>query len=157
MTPSRPLSADTAGALLRQLRRSRQLSQLELALQVGVSQRHLSFIETGRARPSSAMLLALLEALDATLDGRNDTLLAAGYAPRFGTRPLEHPEMAVVRDTLSRLLEAHEPAPALVLDPQWNLLQANAGARTLFALLEYPLPTHATAVNMLQAVFAPDG
>ena len=157
MTPSRPSSADTAGTLLRRLRRSRQLSQLELALRVGVSQRHLSFIETGRARPSCAMLLALLEALDATLDGRNDTLLAAGYAPLFGTRPLEHPEMAVVRDTLSRLLEAHEPAPALVLDPQWNLLQANAGARTLFALLECPLPTDAGAVNMLQAVFAPDG
>lgn len=157
MTPAHVSGTATAGALLRGLRRSRQLSQLELALRVGVSQRHLSFIETGRARPSCAMLLALLEALDAALDERNDALLAAGFAPLFGTRPLAHPEMALVRDTLSRLLQAHEPAPALVLDPQWDLLQANAGARTLFALLEYALPTNGGAVNMLQAVFAPDG
>lgn len=157
MTPSPTSSPAAAGALLRGLRRSRHLSQLDLAMRAGVSQRHLSFIETGRARPSCAMLLALLEALDATLDERNDALLAAGFAPLFGTRALQHPEMALVRETLARLLEAHEPAPALVLDPQWNLLQANTGARTLFDLLGCALPAGAGELNMLQAVFAVNG
>ena len=157
MTPTLASSPAAAGAFLQGLRRSRHLSQLDLALRAGVSQRHLSFIETGRARPSCAMLLALLEALDAALDERNDALLAAGFAPLFGVRALDHPEMALVRATLARLLEAHEPAPALVLDPQWNLLQANGGAWTLFALLGCALPAGAGEVNMLQLIFAVNG
>ena len=157
MTPWPASSPAAAGALLSGLRRSRHLSQLDLAMQAGVSQRHLSFVETGRARPSCAMLLVLLDALDAALDERNDTLLAAGFAPLFGTRALDHPEMALVRETLARLLDAHEPAPALVLDPQWNLLQVNTGARTLFALLGCALPAGAGEINMLQAIFAVNG
>lgn len=157
MAAMHPTSLAPAATLLGQMRRARRHSQLELASRVGVSQRHLSFIETGRARPSRAMLLALLEALDASLDERNDALLAAGFAPMFRARPLEHPDMALVRDTLSRLLQAHEPAPALVLDPEWNLLQANVGARTLFALLGCALPTDAVPVNLLQATFAAGG
>lgn len=151
-----PTSA-APGSILRNMRQRQRLSQLELSLRVGVSQRHLSFIETGRGRPSREMLLALLQVMDAPLDERNGALLAAGFAPVFGARPLGHPDMAQVRDALSRLLAAHEPAPALVLDPEWNLLQANSGARALFGLLGCSLSVEAGAVNMLDAVFRAGG
>ncbi len=121
-----------AGSRLRALRTARRLSQLELSMRTGVSQRHLSWIETGRARPSREMLLALLDALEAPLPERNDSLLAAGYAPAFAQRPLESPEMAPVREAVRHLLDAHDPAPALVLDAAWNVVQVNRGLRRLF-------------------------
>ena len=151
-----PTSA-APGSLLRSMRQRQRLSQLELSLRVGVSQRHLSFIETGRGRPSREMLLALLQAMDVPLEERNGALLAAGFAPVFGARPLGHPDMAQVRDALSRLLAAHEPAPALVLDPEWNLLQANEGMHALFGLLGYSLEADGGSINMLQAIFGAGG
>jgi transcriptional regulator with XRE-family HTH domain len=141
-----------AGPVLREMRRHRRLSQLELSLRVGVSQRHLSCLETGRAAPSRAMLLALLDALDAPLPERNRALLAAGYAPQFVERGLDDPQMAPVRQAIDHLLAAHEPAPALVLDAGWNLLRTNAAAQRLVGWLGMvPQP----GMNMLRATLVP--
>lgn len=106
------------GALLRDWRTRRRRSQLDLALDVGVSARHLSFIETGRARPSPQMLLAIAERLDVPLRERNRLLLAAGYAPRYAERRLDAAAMEHVRAALQRLLDAHDPYPGIVLDRQ---------------------------------------
>src|SRR5262245_46526612 len=102
------------GALLRDWRRRRRMSQLALALEAGVSTRHLSFVETGRARPSTEMVLHLAEQLDVPLRERNELLLAAGHAPIFGHRGLEEPDMEPVRDALGLILRGHEPYPAVV-------------------------------------------
>jgi len=150
-------SPPPAADALRQMRQQRRISQLELSLRVGVSQRHLSCIETGRARPSRAMLHALLDALDAPLDQRNDALLAAGYAPAFGHRTLADAEMAPVRAALAHLLAAHDPAPAFVLDDAWNLLQANRGTVAMMGLLGVPAAALAGGLNLLQALLAPGG
>lgn len=151
------MDASIAGASLRRLRQGRRISQLELSLRVGVSQRHLSCIETGRASASREMLQALLDALDAPLSERNAALLAAGYAPRFPQRQLSDADMAPIRDALTRLLEAHDPAPAFVLDDAWNLLQANRGTARLLQLLGFDLATWATPLNLLRAMLAPGG
>jgi transcriptional regulator with XRE-family HTH domain len=113
------------GDLLRSWRRRRNLSQLELALDASVSARHLSFLETGRARPSREMVIRLCEELDVPLRERNALLLAAGYAPLYAERSLESPEMSAVRQALDRFLRAHEPYPAVVVDRQHNLVAAN--------------------------------
>ena len=113
------------GELLRTWRRRRSLSQLELSLNASVSSRHLSFVETGRARPSRDMVLRLAEQLEVPLRERNALLLAAGYAPLYAERPLDAPEMDVARLALDRFLRAHEPYPALVVDRQHNLLASN--------------------------------
>jgi transcriptional regulator with XRE-family HTH domain len=121
------VAASTApvGELLREWRRQRRLSQLELARTSAVSARHLSFIETGRARPSREMVLHLARRLDVPLRERNRLLLAAGYAPIFGERSIDEPEMAPVREALDRFLAAHEPYPALVIDHHWNIVAVN--------------------------------
>lgn len=113
------------GELLRAWRRRRSLSQLELALEADVSSRHVSFLETGRARPSREMVLHLAEHLEIPLRERNGLLLSAGFAPLYPERSLETPEMAPVREALDRFLRAHEPYPAVVLDRHYNVLSAN--------------------------------
>src|SRR5215831_3922773 len=119
--------ASPVGALLREWRQRRNLSQLELALRSAVSARHLSFIESGRARPSREMVLHLAERLDVPLRERNRLLLAAGFAPVFGERSFDESEMAPVREGLERFLSAHEPYPALVVDRHWNVMAFNRG------------------------------
>ena len=143
------------GSALRDWRSRRRRSQLDLALQVGVSTRHLSFIETGRARPSPAMLEALAGALDLPLRERNRLLLAAGYAPRYAARALDDSGMHRVRHALDRLLAAHDPFPGLVLDRHWNVVLANRSAQALVALL----PAHLLqpAVNVFRASLHPQG
>src|SRR5207249_11951439 len=96
------------GTLLRHWRQRRRLSQLDLALEAGVSTRHVSFVETGRSRPSADMVVHLAEQLDVPLRERNELLLAAGYAPRYAHHDLEAPELGAVREALDRLLRAHE-------------------------------------------------
>ena len=113
------------GALLRDWRQRRSLSQLELSLNAEVSSRHLSFLETGRAQPSREMVLHLADHLEVPLRERNHLLLAAGYAPVYLERSLDTEEMATVRDALDRFLRAHEPYPAVVLDRHYHLLAAN--------------------------------
>jgi transcriptional regulator with XRE-family HTH domain len=118
-------SRPAVGDLLRSWRQRRSLSQLELALEADVSSRHVSFLETGRARPSREMVLHLAEHLEVPLRDRNGLLLAAGYAPVYAERELQTPEMAPVRQALDRFLRAHEPFPAVVVDRHYNLISAN--------------------------------
>lgn len=119
------------GQVLQRMRRARGSSQLDLALRVGVSQRHLSCIETGRARPSQPMLLAILEALDVPLARRNVILVEAGFAPHYRVQSLADPEMEPLRAALEQLLEAHDPSPAMALDRHWDLVRANRGVAAL--------------------------
>lgn len=140
------------------LRKSRRVSQLELSLRTGVSQRHLSCIETGRSQAGRQTLLALLDALGATLEERNQALLAAGYAPAHAQRSLDAPEMAPVRAALEQLIHANGAAPALVLDGEYNVVMANAGLARLLTLLGLPAEMlRAEPLNLLRAVFAPGG
>jgi transcriptional regulator with XRE-family HTH domain len=125
---------------LTSLRRQRRVSQLELGLRAGVSQRHLSCIETGRARPTRSTLLALLDALDAPLPERNAALLAAGLAPAYSQHPLDAPQLGPARDALQHLLHAPGSPPALVLDAEWNLVMANSGVQRLLDLLVLAMP-----------------
>jgi transcriptional regulator with XRE-family HTH domain len=143
------------GRLLRDWRTHRRCSQLNLALDVGVSPRHLSFIETGRARPSPAMLVALADRLDLPLRERNRLLLAAGYAPRYSERALDDAGLQAVRDALQRLLQAHEPYPGLVLDRHWNVVLANRSASALTALL--PAFLTSPTLNIFRASLHPQG
>ncbi|HEY6888515.1 MAG TPA: helix-turn-helix transcriptional regulator [Solirubrobacter sp.] len=141
------------GPLLKTWRSKRRLSQLDLALEAGVSTRHLSFVETGRSRPSEQMVVHLAEQLDVPLRERNRMLLAAGYAPIYSQRPLQ--ELGPVKDALDQLLESHEPFPAIVVDRAWNVVAANAAIGMLTAgaaphLLEPP-------INALRLSLHPDG
>jgi transcriptional regulator with XRE-family HTH domain len=143
------------GPLLRGWRERRRLSQLDLALQAGVSARHLSFFETGRSRPSAQMVLHLAEGLGVPLRDRNRLLLAAGYAPVFEQRDLDDPEMAPVRQALQQILEGHEPYPTFVVNGAWEMMAANGAVALLLEgvapeLLEPP-------VNVLRVSLHPGG
>lgn len=148
-------SAPTFGPLLRDWRRRRSLSQLALAAEVEVSQRHLSFIESGRSTPSREIILRLAERLALPLRERNQLLLAAGYAPVFQARSADDPAMAAAHKAVALILERHEPFPALAIDRHWTLMQANAAVGRLLvgvspALLSPP-------VNVLRLSLHPDG
>src|SRR5690242_1963720 len=119
------------GDLLRAWRTRRRLSQFDLSLLADVSTRHLSYVETGRSKPSKAFVLHVAEHLDVPLRGRNDLLVAAGYAPIYGETDLQEPQMAEVRQALDLVLGHHEPFPAIVVDRRWDLVLANDGAAVL--------------------------
>jgi transcriptional regulator with XRE-family HTH domain len=144
-----------AGDLLREWRQRRRLSQLDLAIAANVSSRHLSFVETGRSRPTSEMIMHLAEHLDVPLRERNALLLAGGYAPAYPERGLSEPELKTVRDALHKVLAGHEPYPAVVVNRWWELVDASPGI-SLFTrqaapgLLEPP-------VNVLRLSLHPDG
>jgi transcriptional regulator with XRE-family HTH domain len=143
------------GELLRGWRQHRRLSQLDLANEAEVSTRHLSCVETGRARPSRRFVLHVAEHLDLPLRARNELLVAAGYAPVYGHTDLDAPEMTSVREALDLVLTHAEPFPALVVDRHWNLVRANAGIGLLLHgvaehLLEPP-------VNVLRVSMHPEG
>jgi transcriptional regulator with XRE-family HTH domain len=134
------------GSLLRKWRERRRLTQLEVALDAGISARHLSFVETGRSKPGRAMLLGVTERLAIPYRERNEMLLAAGYAPAFPERPLEDPALSPVRDALDRILAAHEPYPGFAFDRGWDLVAANLAASAMVerdgidpSLLEPPI------------------
>ena len=143
------------GPLVKEWRGRRRRSQLDLALEVGVSARHLSFVETGRSKPSPELVLTLADHLDVPLRERNALLLAAGYAPRFQETPLHDPTMDHVRSSLARLLDAHDPYPGVVIDAEWNVLLANRAAGLLTDLL----PEHlaGSPLNVFRACLHPDG
>jgi transcriptional regulator with XRE-family HTH domain len=148
-------SQPRVGSLLREWRERRRLTQLDLALDSGVSARHLSFVETGRSSPSAEMVLLLAERLDVPFRERNQLLLAAGYAPAFPERSLADPELAAVREALDVILTGQEPFPAVVVDRGWNLVAANAAMAALAAdadpeLLQPP-------VNVMRLGLHPDG
>jgi transcriptional regulator with XRE-family HTH domain len=149
------LETAPVGQLLRDWRIRRRMSQLDLATEAGISARHLSFVETGRSKPSREMVLHLAEHLDVPLRERNPLLMAAGYAPTYQATDFDAPEMAAVRDATERLLKAHEPYPAILVDRSWNLVSANSAAMLLVegvdpSLLEPP-------VNVLRTSLHPRG
>jgi transcriptional regulator with XRE-family HTH domain len=143
------------GALLRRWRQQRGCTQLALALQAEVSARHLSWLESGKATPSRAMVLRLAQQLDVPLRERNALLVAAGYAPLYTERPLADPALRVARDLLQRLLDAHMPYPALAVDRHWNLVAGNAMVPLLLQSVAPGLLT--PPVNVLRLSFHPQG
>jgi transcriptional regulator with XRE-family HTH domain len=143
------------GQLLRDWRERRRLSQLDLSIQADVSTRHLSFVETGRSKPTPEMILRLTEQLDVPLRERNQLLLAGGYAPAYPQHALDAPELASVRTALRLVLDGHEPYPALVINRWWELLDANRAVAMITEgcateLLQPP-------VNVLRLSLHPDG
>jgi transcriptional regulator with XRE-family HTH domain len=143
------------GKLLRSWRERRMVSQLELAQRAEVSARHLSFVETGRSRPTSEMILRLAHQLNVPLRERNVLLLSGGYAPAFPVNRLADPPMQAVHEAIEHVLRAHEPYPAVVIDAGWDLVAANDAVPLLTAgaaaeLLEPP-------VNVLRLSLHPDG
>ncbi|MFC9841768.1 helix-turn-helix domain-containing protein [Streptomyces sp. NPDC060223] len=152
--PSAP-AGKGVGPLLRGWREQRRVSQLELALRAGSSSRHISFIETGRSRPSEEMVLRLAEHLEVPVRERNALLLAAGYAPHYAETPLDDPAMNALREGVERLIQGYEPYPALVVDATYNVLAANQGITMLLdgipeALLTPPL-------NAMRLTLHPEG
>lgn len=143
------------GPLLREWRQRRRYSQLDLAIEAGVSARHLSFVETGRSTPSADMVMHLAEWLEVPLRERNRLLLAAGYAPRFGERTLDDPDMASVREAVQTVIDGHDPHPAVVVDRHWELMLGN---RNSAILLEGVAPELlAPPINALRLSLHPDG
>jgi transcriptional regulator with XRE-family HTH domain len=153
--PAAALEADpTLGDLLRYWRRVRSMSQLDLASAAMTTPRHMSFVETGRSRPSRQMVLRLAGALDVPLRDRNGLLLAAGYAPLYVERALDDPALERVTAAVSAMLAQHEPLPAVVMDRGWNLLRVNVGARRLFTGLFAPESVPSSA-NVLRVILEP--
>ena len=152
MTQS-PLAA--VGPLLRQWRQRRRLSQLDLACEAEVSSRHLSFLETGRARPSREMVLLLAERLDVPLRERNALLIAAGFAPVYAERALDDPALAGARRAVDLVLSGHEPYPALAVDRHWTMVAANRAVAPLLGGVDPSLL--APPVNVLRLSLHPAG
>jgi len=156
MTPRTPTEArPQAGDLLRSWRQRRRLSQLDLAIRANVSSRHLSFVETGRSKPTSQMILHLAEHLDVPLRDRNAMLLAGGYAPAYSERGLAEPELKAVRNALRQVLAGHQPYPAVVVNRWWELVDANPGIAVFTSQVAAALLT--PPVNVLRLSLHPDG
>lgn len=143
------------GQLLREWRRRRRFSQLDLACDAGVSARHLSFIETGRSLPSREMLIRLAERLEVPLRERNALMISAGYAPIYAQRPLADDAMRAAREAITSLLSAHEPFPALAIDRHWTLVAANGAVQRLLAGVEPSLLV--PPINVLRLSLHPAG
>ncbi|MGC5395952.1 helix-turn-helix domain-containing protein [Streptomyces sp. DT20] len=143
------------GPLLRSWRERSRISQLELALRADSSARHISFIETGRARPSEEMVLRLAEHLDVPVRERNALLVVAGYAPRYTETALDDPAMGALREGMDRLLQGYDPYPALVVDGMYNVVAANQGiARMTAGVAEHLL---APPLNAMRLTLHPEG
>src|SRR5919198_5884281 len=138
------------GSLLRRWREQRRLTQLEVALDAGISARHLSFVETGRSKPGRAMLLGVTQCLGIPYRERNEILLAAGYAPAFPERSLEDPALSPVRDALDRILDAHEPYPAVAFDRGWNVVAANRAMSSIAERIDVDPSLLEPPVNVLR-------
>jgi transcriptional regulator with XRE-family HTH domain len=145
------------GRLLRQWRSQRGMSQLQLAVEAGVSSRHLSFVETGRAQASREMVLLLARVLDVPLRDRNDLLVAAGFAPIYRATALDAPALGQVRRALDLILRQQEPYPAIVLDRHWNILLANAATGRLVEALLEPQVVGELGGNAMRLMFHPSG
>jgi transcriptional regulator with XRE-family HTH domain len=145
------------GPLLREWRERRRLTQFDLGLEAGISARHLSFVETGRSKPGREMLLKVAERLEIPFRDRNQLLLAAGHAPAFPERPLEDPALAPVRAALERILEAHDPYPAVVFDRAWNLVSANTSMAALAGGVEIDPALWEPPINILRLGLHPRG
>src|SRR3954469_16433525 len=144
------------GTLLRRWRDARGMSQLALATEAGISTRHLSFLETGRAQPSREMVQLLAGMLDVPFGDRNALLVSAGYAPAYGERPLSARELEPVRRALTFTLRQQEPFPALVLDGEWNIVMRNEASHRIFDLFTDRGDT-GKPINVMRTVFDPRG
>ncbi|MFE2520020.1 helix-turn-helix domain-containing protein [Streptomyces mirabilis] len=156
--PTRPSTTPAGkgvGPLLRGWREQRRVSQLELALRADSSARHISFIETGRSRPSEEMVLRLAEHLDVPVRERNALLLAAGYAPHYPETPLDDPSMDALRQGMERLIQGYEPYPALVVDATYTVLAANRGIAMLLEGVSESLLT--PPLNAMRLTLHPEG
>ena len=147
--------SQNAGVLLRDWRRRRNLSQLELASRAGVSTRHVSFVETGRSRPTPGMIIRLCDELAVPLREQNRVLLAGGFAPAHPEHRLSEPPMADIAEAIEAILSSHLPYPALVIDPAWDLVSANDAVYVILdgvapRLLEPP-------VNVIRLSLDPEG
>ncbi len=145
----------SVGDHLREWRQRRRMSQLDLASEAGVSTRHLSFVETGRAAPSRDMVLTLAERLDLPLRAQNAMLIAAGFAPRYSEKRLDDPDLAAQRAAIDIVLAGHAPNIALAIDQHWNLLNANAPAQRLLG--DLPPALLSGTPNVLRISLHPDG
>jgi transcriptional regulator with XRE-family HTH domain len=152
--PSAPAAGAEVGALLRHWRTARRLSQLELALGAEVSARHLSYVETGRSRPSREMVLRLADALEIPLRERNTLLVAAGFAPRYFETGLAAPEMEQMRKAIELILTHQEPYPVFVMDRNWDIRMTNQAAMRCTRFLLGPDPAES---NMIRLVLKPNG
>jgi transcriptional regulator with XRE-family HTH domain len=150
--------AESVGELLRMWRQRRRMSQLDLALEADVSAKHLSFVETGRARPSRELVLHLAEQLAIPLRERNILLVAAGYAPIFPERHLDDPALVAARQAIDLILAAHEPYPAMAIDRHWSLVAANRAVAPLLVGAEPNLlqpPVNVIRLSLHPAGIAP--
>ena len=144
------------GALLKEWRGARGKSQIDLSLDSGVSQRHVSFIESGRSTPSREVLLALAEALDIPLRDRNALLLSAGYAPMYSERAWDAAEMQGLTRAIGRVLRQHNPFPAVVMDRYWNVVMTNESAPRFFNSF-IDMTAREEPRNLLHLMFDPQG
>lgn len=151
--------ADSFPHLLKNWRQKRRLSQLDLALTSGVSQRHISFLESGRAHPSRDMILKISETLAVPLRERNSWLVAGGFAPLFRARPLDDPQMSQVMSAVRMMLANHEPFPAVAVDRSWNIRLANSSFERLTAMLGAEIWTRIGGAerNLTRLFFHPNG
>ena len=150
-------SQPEVGSLLRQWRERRRVTQLELALDAGISPRHLSFVETGRSKPGREMLLRALEQLKVPFREQNRLLLAAGHAPAFPERSLDDPDLAPVRDALDVILSGHEPYPAVAVDRVWNLIAANSAMVALTEAADIDPELLEPPINVMRLGLDPRG
>ena len=144
------------GSLIREWRQRRRLSQLDLALEAEISQRHLSFLEGGRSRPSRDMVLRLADCLDVPLRQRNRMLMAAGFAPIYGQRGLDDPELGPAMDAVRLVLKGHEPFPAIAIDRGWNMIMANDAIGPFLEGIDDP-QLLSPPVNVLRLALHPGG
>src|SRR5580692_3512762 len=160
LTRGRDMATQSAvpqlGALLRSWRQERGKSQLDLSLDTGISQRHLSFVESGRSVPSRDFLATVSDALNIPLRERNVLLLASGYAPLYNEQSMDAEQMAIVTQAIDRMLEQHEPHPALVLDRHWNVIRTNDAAPRFFGSF-IDLEARPKPRNLLDLMFDPAG
>src|SRR5580698_4198204 len=160
LTRGRDMATQSAvpqlGALLRSWRQERGKSQLDLSLDTGISQRHLSFVESGRSVPSRDFLATVSDALNIPLRERNVLLLASGYAPLYNEQSMDAEQMAIVTQAIDRMLEQHEPHPALVLDRYWNVIRTNQAAPQFFSSF-IDLQARPKPRNLLDLMFDPAG
>ena len=153
---ARTMAIGRVGPLLRHWRDLRGLSQLDLSIEAGVSQKHVSFVESGRSRPSPQMVIDLTEALHVPLRERNAILLAAGHAPRYAEAGLEAPVMARVTAALRRMLQQNDPFPAVVMDRHWNVVLANDAAPRFFGCF-VDISNRPSPRNLLHLLLDPAG
>jgi transcriptional regulator with XRE-family HTH domain len=156
MATQSTLAVPQLGELLRHWRHERGKSQLDLSLDTGISQRHLSFVESGRSAPSRDFLSIVSDALNIPLRERNVLLLASGYAPQYSEQSMDAEQMAIVTRAIDRMLQQHEPHPALVLDRHWNVVRTNSAAPRFFGSF-IDLETRPKPRNLLDLMFDPAG